>query len=160
MSIRKTFIGTAIAVVLLAGCATPESRIKDHPEIFNQASPEEQALIRKGEIALGFTPDFVKLAIGNPDRVSERTDAAGKETIWHYTELETAPGYTAFGYDPAFVSPLMVVSGPYGPIMYAPPYVPFYPPPSPEVERDKVRVNFRDGKVVAIERVLGRGKGY
>ncbi len=161
MNIRQSSINivAAIALALLGSCATPESRINEHPEIFSQASAEEQALIRKGEVALGFTSDFVRLAMGNPDGITERTDASGKETIWHYTEIEVAPGYAAFAYDPTFVAPMMIVNGPYGPVMYAPLYVPFYPTPSPQIERDKVRVSFRDGKVVAIERVL-KSKGY
>jgi hypothetical protein len=141
--------------LLIASCASPNSRIGDHPEIFAKATPEEQALIRKGEIALGFTQPFVRLALGDPDRVTERTTQnAGTETVWHYTEVENLPGYAMYGYDPAFMGPATIVNGPYGPLLYTAPYVPFYPTAPAGIERDKLRVTFHDGKVVAIERVV------
>ncbi len=136
-----------LASLVLAGCASPESRIKADPSSFSSASEQQQALIRKGEIAIGFKPEYVKLALGEPDRITERTDASGVEQTWHYTETSSAyiarPGY----YDPYF-GPLY--PGPY----IAPGLVPAVTAIAPSIETDRLRVVFRDGAVSAIDRVL------
>lgn len=92
----------AFVAVFLAGCSTVESRIKANPEVFNRLPPEQQALVKAGQIALGFESDAVTLALGDPDRVSTRTDADGVTTIWHYLTYEANgrvlfTGYYHFG---------------------------------------------------------------
>lgn len=62
----------------------PASRIRQNPELFAQLDPVEQDAVRRGEVAVGFTSDMVRLALGEPDRVETRTDIAGSE-IWNYT---------------------------------------------------------------------------
>jgi len=84
----RCFLAAAVAAAFLAGCSTVESRIKDNPEVFNRLSPEQQTLVKAGQIALGFQSDAVKLALGDPDRVSTRTDADGVATVWHYLTYE------------------------------------------------------------------------
>jgi hypothetical protein len=44
----------ALCAVLLAGCDTPESRIKDSPQVFARLNPDQQALVKNGQIAVGF----------------------------------------------------------------------------------------------------------
>lgn len=145
--------------LLLAACSTPASRIKSHPDIFAQADTEQQAMIRGGQIALGFPPEWVKLALGEPDRITERTDAQGTETVWHYTDIETVGGYGAFayGYPDPFGYPPPYSAG-YGPWWYGPPYpglaAGYYPGGAAQIESDRLRVTFRAGKVAAIERVV------
>ncbi len=133
------------SAIVLPNCATPTSRISEQPQVFSQATPEQQALIRQGRIAIGFKPEFVKLALGEPDRITERTDSSGTETTWHYTEVEAVP-YAGYSYyDPMLIGPL------FGPPYWSP-YIWAAPPPS--VETDKLRVFFRSGSVSAIERVV------
>jgi hypothetical protein len=137
----------------LAGCnATPDARIRDNPEVFAQLTPQEQAMVKAGQVGLGFSADAVKLALGTPDRVTLRTDDKGQLQIWHYVE-------TVY-YDGAFL-----YGGPYwggwggrhwggwgggwgrgwGPY-----------PVGPVSTYDHFRVEFRNGKVVAFNQEVGQ----
>lgn len=68
----------------LGGCASPDARIKRSPEIFARLTPEHQALVKEGRVAVGFEPDAVRLAVGEPDRTWTRTDANGVSEVWSY----------------------------------------------------------------------------
>ena len=57
-------LAAASGAVWLAGCSTPETRIKDHPEVFAQLTQQEQTLIKSGQVGVGFGPEAVKLALG------------------------------------------------------------------------------------------------
>jgi outer membrane protein assembly factor BamE (lipoprotein component of BamABCDE complex) len=124
-------------VVLLAGCSTPDARIKENPEAFDRGTPQQQELIKQGKIAVGFDEEMVKLALGDPDRITTHTDAAGESQVWHYVTYETDDGVLLYtGYYHRFR----------GPVLY--PYYLDYPA---RTEHDRFRVVFKDGKVVAIE---------
>lgn len=129
--------GLLLAAASLAGCATPARRIHSHPQIYAQATPTQQALISKGEIALGFTPEFVRLALGKPNRVTQRTDEKGTETLWHYADYQNN----------------VVVTGGFGWPFYDPFFSPTIIVPS-SATNDRVRVTFRNGVVVAVNRVV------
>jgi outer membrane protein assembly factor BamE (lipoprotein component of BamABCDE complex) len=133
-----------ICALALAACASPETRIRDNPDLYAKLTPEQQALVKKGQIALGMSQDAVMLALGKPNRITERTDAEGTQRVWHYTE------YVDYGYGPAYY-PVF-----YDPFFY-PPFGPFYPAYAYPVqqERDRMRVVFKDNKVIAIEREMG-----
>src|SRR5208282_2303126 len=99
---KNTKILIALAAISgaawLAGCnATPEARIKDNPEVFAQLTPQEQAMVKAGQVGLGFTADAVKLALGVPDRVVLRTDDKGELQIWHYVETVYYEGAFLYG---------------------------------------------------------------
>ena len=98
MRIRCLYAVLAVAWAL-AGCTSPSRRIERHPEVFNALSPAQQDLVRRGEIALGFTPDMVRLAWGEPSRIARRTSAAGDQVVWSYRALDPSPGaYPYAGY--------------------------------------------------------------
>lgn len=120
--------------MLLSACASPEARIRQYPQIYARATPKQQLLISRGQIALGFSPAFVRLALGRPDRVTEHTDSKGTEVIWHYVTYNVYPYY-------------------YSPYWYGlwPPVV-VQPPVS---EHDWLRVVFRNGRVISIDRQVG-----
>ncbi|MDE3083811.1 MAG: hypothetical protein KGJ37_01150 [Verrucomicrobiota bacterium] len=122
---------------MLASCSTPENRIKKNPAAFDRCTPQQQELIKRGQIALGFDPEMVKLALGDPDRVTTRTDASGQSEVWHYVTYETYEGSLLYtGYYHRF----------WGPTFY--PYYLDYPT---RREHDRFRVAFKNGKVAAIE---------
>jgi len=77
-----------VAMAALAGCASPATRIRANPELFATITPADQELIKQGKIALGFTPDMVRLALGRPDVVSQRTDASGTSEIWRWQNFD------------------------------------------------------------------------
>ncbi|MBV8062861.1 MAG: hypothetical protein JOY51_04650, partial [Nevskia sp.] len=49
----KQLLIPALLTLLLAACATPEARIKDNPSAWSSLPPDQQALVKKGEIGLG-----------------------------------------------------------------------------------------------------------
>jgi hypothetical protein len=147
---RLVFAQWLLALAALAACASPEMRIKDNPGVFSGLTPQQQELVRKGQIGLGMPEDAVKLALGAPDAVTEHVDANGVQHIWHYTEsLATAPAITYPGlYGPWGWPYAPWTSGPFGRYGPAPGSYPV------EVERDRMRVIFTGGRVSAIEREL------
>jgi hypothetical protein len=136
--IMKTYTLLAVSTVLLiAGCATPEARIKKNPAAFDQATSAQQELIKRGEVAVGFTPELVELAMGAPDKIWERTDTKGKSTVWSYVTYETTGG-------------VLLYRGWYhrwcGPQLY-----PYYMDYGDRREHERVKVTFEGGRVTAIE---------
>ncbi len=132
------------ALLILAGCATPESRIKKHPELFEALPVDMQESVSKGQINVGFTEDAVFLALGKPDRTYTRQTEAGTTEIWSYVDFYTtsnrqlvdgrfrvrdSKGVTRTVYDSVWVDVNV------------------------RNEYEKLRVEMREGKVQAIERV-------
>ena len=78
----------ALTALCLSGCSTPATRIKANPDVFARLTPQQQALVQAGQVALGFDFETVKLALGDPDRVVVRTDADGETVVWHYVSYE------------------------------------------------------------------------
>lgn len=95
----RRVLGRAAAVLivgLLAACGSPDARIKRNQGVFDALPPAEQALIREGKVGIGFTPDMVRLAVGDPDQRWIRTDAAGDTEIWSYTSYDSYDGAPLF----------------------------------------------------------------
>lgn len=131
-----------VGALFLAACATPESRIRANPEVFARLTPDQQAMVRAGHIGLGFDFEAVTLALGDPDRTTVRTDADGETVVWHYQSYD-ADGHVLFrGYYHAG-------RGWWGGAAY--PYYLDYPN---QHVRDRFRVQFHAGRVVAIAQEL------
>ena len=79
------------ALLLLAGCATPERRIEQNRELFDSLPVADQARIRGGQITLGYTPDMVRIALGDPQRRLVRRSAGAETDVWLY--LDTVRRY-------------------------------------------------------------------
>lgn len=83
---------SALALVvltgLLVGCATPESRIKKNPELFNALPPAVQENVRQGRVDIGYSKDAVQLALGAPNRQYTRKTADRLTEVWSYTRDE------------------------------------------------------------------------
>jgi len=108
---RNLLRASAVALaVLVCGCATPESRIKGSPEAFARLTPDQQALVRQGQVAQGFDRDAVRLALGEPDRVVVVTNAGGQHEIWHY--IEYGDGQRSLVFD-GFYNAYSVEGGPF-----------------------------------------------
>lgn len=123
--------------LLLAGCATPASRIEKNRAAFDQATPAQQELIKQGKVALGFDQELVELALGAPDRIWERTDQHGQTIIWTYTTYETPDG-------------ALLYRGWYHRWWGAPDCL-YYTDYTDRREHERLRISFTDGKVVSIE---------
>jgi hypothetical protein len=76
-----------LILLLLAGCATtPAQRIEKNHAAYASWPPDVQAKVKAGEVALGFTPAQVRIAVGEPDHTYTRTTATGTEEVWGYRE--------------------------------------------------------------------------
>jgi len=144
-------LAVLFTLLLVAGCSTPESRIKKEPEAFARLSPEQQTLIKQGKVALGFDPEMVKLALGDPDNIRTRVDASGTTEVWHYVTYYTDTGYMIYGgyyhrYYGGYYG-----TGPWGGWGGAWGYPMGYGYTGVSVPRDRFRVEFREGKVISIE---------
>jgi hypothetical protein len=80
----------AAFVLIVAGCSTTDSRIKNHQAAFDAEPPAVQAKIRAGQIDIGFSPEQVTMALGKPDRSYTRTTARGTSEIWAYEDHKPA----------------------------------------------------------------------
>jgi hypothetical protein len=131
----------AAGLAALAGCSTPQSRINQNPAAYARLTPEQQKLIQEGKVALGFDVEMVKLALGDPDRVRERTDARGTTEIWSYVTYEDDAGMPLY-------------SGYYHRYYYgmAEPFYPYYLGYPTRHAHEHFRVVFKDGVVISIEK--------
>jgi hypothetical protein len=87
-------LGALCGALALAGCATTEQRISDHPEMFNSLSPNDQALVRQGQIRAGMSQNAVWLAWGSPDQKAVGNMRGRATETWIYITYTTAPyGY-------------------------------------------------------------------
>ena len=132
-------VGVLVAtLILMSACATPDARIRKNRAVFDALGAPEQALIKEGKVAIGFTPEMVKLAVGAPDQRWMRTDAAGRFEIWSYTV------YDGMGGVPLFRGDYHRYAGGY-PYFYDTFYARGARP------REYFKVTFSEGKVSAIE---------
>lgn len=138
------FIGLA-ALAFLAGCATPETRIRKNPTVFASFTPAEQELVRQGRVAIGFTPPMVRIALGEPDRITQRIDKNGTSEIWHYRSLDDCYFYGGFSAWPGSYWP-----GGWGWRGYGGPYWGGYYG-VPAVYHDYIRAVFTNGRLTLVE---------
>lgn len=89
--------GLAASAMILAGCSTTESRISEHPEIYQSLSPNDQALVSRGEIRSGMSQNAVWIAWGSPDQ-KLMGNMRGKTTeTWIYLAGTTMPYAYPYG---------------------------------------------------------------
>lgn len=85
----KTFLALLSSLVLFAaaGCtSTPTSRVAENKALYNQWPADVQAKVAAGQIAVGFTPQQVRMALGDPSRTFTRTTNDGTSETWAYQE--------------------------------------------------------------------------
>ncbi len=126
----------AAAVFFNVGCSTTDSRIRSHQAAFDAAPADVQAKIRAGQVGVGFTPEQVTMALGDPDRRYTRTTANGTADIWAYEEgksgFSLGVGVGSGGGGTSVGSGIAIGS-------------------RSDRNDDKVRVIFEGGRVVAVE---------
>lgn len=83
--------GLALAVLVLAACVSPASRIKRHQAAFDAYPAEVQAGIRAGQVEVGYTREQAELALGRPDRTYVRKTASGTQDVWAYGGRSSHP---------------------------------------------------------------------
>jgi hypothetical protein len=77
----------SLLLLALAGCATtPAERIAKNQAAYAAWPPDVQARVKAGEVAPGFTPAQVRMALGEPDHIYSRTAANGTDEVWAYRD--------------------------------------------------------------------------
>jgi hypothetical protein len=151
----------------MCGCATPESRIREKPDVFARLTPDQQALVKAGKVEVGFDMDTVRLALGDPDRVVMDTNASGRHEVWRYVTYgeDRAAVYidgSSSPYNPGggpysmsvsgFGSPYSANQGKQWGDLYVRPHSAVYTyGPSPETAYEMIRVVFdTNGRVAQV----------
>ena len=142
MRIIITALGAA---ALLGACASPSGRINKNVEVFAEFPRDIQEKVRKGKIEVGFTEDMVFIARGKPDREYVRRTDAGSTKVWSYVD------YT-YWIDRQRVAGDFQIRSPTGGYQTTRDSVQV--DVRQEREFEKVRIEFQDGRVVAIENVV------
>jgi hypothetical protein len=128
------------SVVLLTACSsTPDDRIARNQSAFGGYPAAVQQKIRAGEVEVGFTPEMVRLALGDPTRQFNRQSDQGGSEVWVYHD--NGPRFSfgvgvggAVGRHSSAGIGLGTSTGGYDP-------------------EEKMRVEFREGRVTTIEKV-------
>jgi hypothetical protein len=159
---RALVLGMLGSALVFTGCATTESRISDHPEIFNSLSPNDQALVREGKIRAGMSQNAVWLAWGSPEQKALGNMRGRSTETWIYITYATAPygyGYPYRPYGPygrgyGFGSVALVRSHHhrsfvfFGDPFYDPFYYSYIPPSIPVPYKT---VTFSNGRVMSFQ---------
>jgi hypothetical protein len=131
------FLLALAAAALLAACSsTPDERIAKNPGAFDQYPVEVQQKIRAGQVEVGFAPGMVLLAWGQPSRVFNRQSETGVAEVWVYhdnkPQFSFGVGVGSYNNGSGGSVGVGTSTGGYDP-------------------EEKMRAEFRDGKVVAVE---------
>jgi hypothetical protein len=135
-------LGIATVVLTLTSCSTPQTRISDHPDLYQSLSSRDQALVSQGQIRYGMSRNAVWLAWGSPDsKVIGNMRGHSTET-WVYVYYVTYPYYYPY-------------YGPYGPgfgFFGDPFYDPFYYSLiSPSIPYPNKTVTFSNSRVMSFQ---------
>jgi hypothetical protein len=123
----------------LAACASTGSRIHDNQAAFDGYPPAVQQKIRAGQADIGFSPEQVRMALGEPDRRFTRTAAEGTSEVWAYRD--SGPTFS-FGVGGGSFGSHSGVGGGVGVATAG------------DAPEDKLRVVFVNGAVASIEKAV------
>ena len=134
-----------LTFVLLAGCSTINSRIEKNAAYFDGLPLETQEKIRKGIVEVGYTPDMVYIAMGAPsEKRSNRSATRDRETWIYSVHYQDWVGRALVGYRRVVVYDEKTKRS-Y--VYHHPVYEDFYR----DRKEDRIRIEFEDGEVTAIE---------
>ena len=137
--VRASTLGLATAAIVLTSCSTPQTRISDHPDLYQTLSHRDQVLVTQGHIRIGMSRTAVWLAWASPDRRIIGDMGGGPTETWVYVYYATCPYYPLEPLDEYFGAPL------YDPFCYS-----WFPPSIPYPGK---LVTFAHGKVVSYQYV-------
>jgi hypothetical protein len=93
-------LGIAAVVLIVSSCSTPQTRISDHPDLYQSLSPRDQALVSQGQIRSGMSRNAVWLAWGSSDQKIVGEMAGRPTETWIYIYYATYPYYPYYGPGP------------------------------------------------------------
>ncbi len=73
-------------ILAVAGCSSVSSRIDRQRAEFSTWPLAVREKVAAGKIDIGFTPEQVLVALGEPDRRFTRTTSDGTSAVWSYRE--------------------------------------------------------------------------
>ena len=140
---RRFFLGaSALGALILTSCSTPQTRISDHPDLYQSLSPRDQALVSQGQIRYGMSRNAVWLAWGSPDlKIIGNMRGHSTET-WVYVDYVTYPYYGPYY---GFYGPGL---GFFGDPFYDPFYYSLIPPSIPYPNKT---VTFSNSRVMSFQ---------
>jgi hypothetical protein len=142
LSSGASVLGIATVVLILTSCSTPQTRISDHPDLYQGLSSRDQALVSQGQIRYDMSRNAVWLAWGSPDsKVIGNMRGHSTET-WVYVYYVTYPYYYPYygPYGPGF--------GFFGDPFYDPFYYSLIPPSIPYPNKT---VTFSNSRVMCFQ---------
>lgn len=98
--LRALTLGISASALILTSCSTTETRISNHPDIFQTLSPQDQALVREGKIREGMSNDAVWLAWGTPDQKATGRARGRPVETWIYDDYTYANAPYPYPYGP------------------------------------------------------------
>jgi len=141
--LRASTLSFATGALILTSCSTPETRISEHPDLYQSLSHKDQALVRQGQTRIGMSRTAVWLAWGSPDRKIVGNMGSGATETWLYIYYATYyPPYAPWGPWGYFGDPL------YYPFYYS--YIP------PSIPYPSKVVTFARGRVVSFQYVASQ----
>ena len=164
---RALTLGISASALILTSCSTTESRIAEHPEIFQTLSPQDQGLVSQGKIREGMSQNAVWLAWGAPDQKATGSARGRAVETWIYNDYTYASApypypYGPYGYGGYFGGGAVfhhhhghrfaIIGDPF----YDPFYYSYFPQ---QVAYPSKTVTFANGRVVSLQ-ILSPPRGY
>jgi len=100
--VTALILGLSANAIILTSCSTTETRISEHPEIYQSLSPSDQALVSQGKIRAGMSENAVWLAWGAPEQKAVGNMRGRATETWIYVNYTTAPYGYGYPYGPGF----------------------------------------------------------
>lgn len=97
---RALTFGLSASALVLTSCSTTETRISNHPEVFQRLSAQDQDLVRQGKIRDGMSQDAVWIAWGTPDQKGTGIARHRAVETWIYNEYTYANAPYPYPYGP------------------------------------------------------------
>ena len=91
--VRASTLGLTITAIVLTSCSTPQTRISEHPDLYQSLSPRDQAFVSQEQIRIGMSRTAVWLAWGTTDRKIVGNMGGGPTETWIYTYYASYPYY-------------------------------------------------------------------
>ncbi len=84
-------LAMALGIVVCEIQASSSSRKKEKKEVYSALKPWEKKYIDRGEVAPGFTPDMVYIAMGKADKVDSKDLPEGHVDLWTFSRCYPEP---------------------------------------------------------------------
>jgi hypothetical protein len=83
----------AVLLMLVTGCSSVSSRIAKNRADYETWPLAVREKVAAGQVQPGFTPEQVRVALGDPDRIATRTTAGGESEAWIYRDRGPRIGF-------------------------------------------------------------------